>query len=285
MTYGYGSSEEHQPMLWVRGIPFYAVHVVVALLVISMIATAILRFAGGTLFLNALVFESGRVLTGEVWRCLTYGLVNEPSIPFAIDMFMLMWFGRELEKLFGRRLFLWLYAGIYLTTPLLFTLVGGFGWRTSLAGHTGGLALFVAFAVVYPNVPVLFTLLAKWVAIILVSIYTLSALSQRNGLSLLQLWGTVGFAAVFVLQAQGRMIWPSLPKAKAASPRRIRAAEVLSTKTVTPASGSNTSMAEVDALLDKIAQSGISSLTSKERARLDAAHKHLKGRASPPARD
>ena len=102
MTYGYGSSEEHQPMLWVRGIPFYAVHVVVALLVISMIATAILRFAGGTLFLDALVFESGRVLIGEVWRCLTYGLVNEPSIPFAIDMFMLMWFGRELEKLFGR---------------------------------------------------------------------------------------------------------------------------------------------------------------------------------------
>jgi hypothetical protein len=34
-------------------------------------------------------------------------------------------------------------------------------------------------------------------------------------------------------------------------------------------------MAEVDALLDKIAQSGISSLTKDERERLDSARKRL----------
>ena len=34
-------------------------------------------------------------------------------------------------------------------------------------------------------------------------------------------------------------------------------------------------MAEVDALLDKIAQSGIASLTPKERAKLDAAREGL----------
>lgn len=286
MTYGYGSSEEHQPLVWVRGIPFYAVHVVVSLLVLSMIATSILRFAGGTLFLDALIFESGRVLGGEVWRVITYGLVNEPTLGFAIDMVMLVWFGRELEKLFGRRVFLWLYAGLYLTTPLLFTLAGGFGWRGALAGHSGGLALFVAFAVVYPNVPLLFNLLAKWVAIILVALYTLSALSQRNGMSLLSLWGTVGFAIVFVLNAQGRIAWPSLSRPKPASTgRKIRPAEVISAKTVSTSSTGGTSMAEVDALLDKIAQSGISSLTAKERARLEAAHKHLKGRGTRPTRD
>jgi hypothetical protein len=40
------------------------------------------------------------------------------------------------------------------------------------------------------------------------------------------------------------------------------------------------SMAEVDALLDKIAQSGISSLTAKERAKLDRAREDLKNRGS-----
>jgi hypothetical protein len=38
------------------------------------------------------------------------------------------------------------------------------------------------------------------------------------------------------------------------------------------------SMAEVDALLDKIAQHGIGSLTPKERAKLDAAQRELKNR-------
>ena len=37
-------------------------------------------------------------------------------------------------------------------------------------------------------------------------------------------------------------------------------------------------MAEVDALLDKIAQSGIGSLTAKERAKLESARDDLKKR-------
>jgi hypothetical protein len=40
------------------------------------------------------------------------------------------------------------------------------------------------------------------------------------------------------------------------------------------------SMSEIDALLDKIAQSGISSLTAKERAKLDAARAELLKRES-----
>jgi len=42
-------------------------------------------------------------------------------------------------------------------------------------------------------------------------------------------------------------------------------------------------MAEVDALLDKIAQSGIGSLTTKERAKLDAARAELLKRESAGA--
>ena len=45
-SYGYGSSEEHQPLTWVRGYPVYAAHALVAAFVLSMVATAILLSAG-----------------------------------------------------------------------------------------------------------------------------------------------------------------------------------------------------------------------------------------------
>jgi len=280
MNYGYGSSEEHQPLMWVRGIPLFAAHMIVLILVVSMLATSLLMAFGGSAVLEALSFSSNRVLMGEVWRVLTYGLINPPSLWFAIDMAMIIWFGRELEKMFGRRNFLWLYAGLYLTPVLLMTLLGGFGWPTTLAGQTGGFGIFIAFATLYPNVAMLFGLLAKWVALVLVGVYSLIALSNRNWIALLSLWSTVGFASSFVLYVQGRLTFPTLSKPEPPTRPRFRESKPLTAKTIVGATVKDTSMAEVDALLDKIAQSGISSLTAKERARLDAAHKNLKNR--PP---
>src|SRR5262245_42565614 len=98
---GYESSEEHQPMMWVGGYGLYATHVIVLVYSVSMVATSLLMFAHAEGALSFLPFISERVLKGEVWRVLTYGLYNPPSIPFAIDMVMLVWFGREVEKFFG----------------------------------------------------------------------------------------------------------------------------------------------------------------------------------------
>src|SRR5688500_792934 len=120
----YGSSEEHQPITWVRGYPLYAAHALVLVLVVSMIATAICMSANAQRVLNALPFMSDRVLHGEVWRIFTYGFLNEPSLWFAIEMVMIVWFGRELEKFYGRGKFLSLYAGLYFLPPLVLTLFG-----------------------------------------------------------------------------------------------------------------------------------------------------------------
>lgn len=282
--YGY-SSDQHEPMLWVRGIGLYAAHVVVAALVVSMIATSALMAFGGNVVIQALTFRSDSVLRGEVWRILTYLLVNPPSLWFVIDMVLVVWFGRELERTFGRRAFLWLYAGLSLVAPLLLLIVGSFTAPTSLAGQRGALALFVAFATLYPNVPLFFNLSARWVALILVAIYSLIALANRDLLGLLILWSSAGFAWLFVRQQQGQLSlnlpsWPKRPvraegKPSSASSPASRPARP--TKASEPRSA-ETSMAEVDALLDKIARSGLSSLTAAERARLDAAHQHLRRR-------
>ena len=135
-SYGYGSSEEHQPLTWVRGYPVYAAHALVAAFVLCMVATAILLGADAHGILNVLPFRSDRVLSGEIWRIGTYGFYNPPSIWFAIEMVMIVWFGRELEKFYGRKKFFTLYAGLYFLPPLVLTAFGL--WQPNmLAGRSG----------------------------------------------------------------------------------------------------------------------------------------------------
>jgi membrane associated rhomboid family serine protease len=268
----YGSSEDHQPLTWIRGYPVYAAHGIVLVYILSMLATTILMASSAQGLLEWLPFQSERVLRGEVWRFFTYGFLNPPSIWFVVDMFMIAWFGRELEKFFGLKTFLSLYAGVYFSSPLVLTVVGL--WRpTSLAGSAGAFALFIAFATLYPNVSFFFNILAKWLAIILVGIYTLIALSGRDTVGLISLWTTVSFAFAFVRYQQGLITFPSF--------RKLRSSPVSESPFRTPEKSrsgkaqNQDAMAEVDALLDKIAQSGFGSLTPKERARLDSARAEM----------
>ncbi len=276
---GYSTSNDHQPITYWRNVPLFAAHVIVVVFVISMIATALLSFWNQSAFLSLAVFDSVRVLKGEIWRVVTYGLVNPPSLWFAIDMLMIVWFGRELEKFFGRRRFLWIYAALYLAPALILTVVGTW-FPARLAGQTGGLGLFIAFATLYPNAMMLGNILAKWVAIILVGLYALIALSSRDWVNLITLGTTTAVAWSFVRHAQGLLSVPTVLPTR--SKPRLRSLPDLpeSPKKSAPPREAPASMAEVDALLDKIAKSGIGSLSAKERAVLDSAQQILKKRRS-----
>lgn len=272
----YGSPEEHQPLTWVKGYPVYGAHALMLGFVASMLATTVFMGIGAQGILGSLHFSSALVLRGEIWRIATYGLVNPPSIWFAVDMLMLVWFGRDLEKFYGRRKLLILFAGLYFLPPLVLTAFG-LVQPNVLSGQSGSFGLFVAFATLYPNVAFIFNILAKWLAVILVGIYTLAALSNRDMAGLIALWTGVAFAHGFVRDQQGRFNFPRFSNARpkpepepvARPVSRPRSAESVSAGT----------MAEVDALLDKIAQSGMGSLTAKERAKLDAARSEMKRRA------
>lgn len=269
--YASRSSDDHQPITWLNGHPIYAAHYLVVGFVASMLVTTVLMaFKAGFLW-NWLPFTSEGVLHGEVWRVATYGFVNPPGLWFVVDMFMIVWFGRELEKFFGRRIFLRFYVGLYLLTPLLYTLIGV--WRpTNLAGETGAFALFIAFATLYPNAVMLFNILAKWVAIILVGIYTLMALSNRDLFGLISLWATTGFAYAFVRYEQGVLTLPRLPRLNNPFRRKPQFRVLPDLPPEKPRGArvtTDASMAEIDALLDKIARSGLASLTADERAKLE----------------
>jgi membrane associated rhomboid family serine protease len=257
-----------QPVMWLGGYALYAAHAIVLVYVVSMLVTTGCMAAGFVAPFNWLPYTSHDVLRGQVWRIFTYGFLNPPSIPFVVDMFMIAWFGRELEKHFGRRTFLQFYAGLYFLSPLLFTLIG-LWFPMSLSGETGGFALFIAFATLYPGVALFFGILAQWLAFILVGIYTLMALASRNVTELISLWATVGFAHGFVRYEQGRLVLPHI-RGWFKRPK-LRVLPDLPTKPSAPrpSSGTSKSMQEMDALLDKIAQSGFGSLTASEREQLE----------------
>ncbi|HZZ57938.1 MAG TPA: rhomboid family intramembrane serine protease [Opitutaceae bacterium] len=259
-------SENHQPIRWIGTHPIYLAHYVAFGFGLSMVLTAILSALGLSGVLSSLYFQSWEVFHGQLWRILTYGWVNPPSLWFVLELLMIVWFGREVEKFFGRRQFLALYAGLYLIPPAVHALAG-VGSPVALAGESGGFGLFIAFAVLYPDAAIFFTFLAKWVAVVLIGVYSLEYLAAHDWLGLVDLAAETGFAFLFVRYQQGRIALPSFsrPARSAPPPREMR-----------PTASS--ALVEADALLDKVARSGLSSLTAKERARLDAAREELKRR-------
>lgn len=285
------SDDDNPPLTWVQGRPLYATHLILAVLVATLLATSIAMALGARGFIETLVFDGAAVLSGQGWRVLTYGFVNPPSLSFVIDLALLAWFGREVEKDLGRKAFLRLYVFAYLVPPLLLAALSF--WRPlNLAGHTGALAIFVAFATLYPAATLMFNLLASWVAGILVGIFTLVALAHHDWASLVALWSSVAYAFAFVRHFQGRLSF-SLPRspvrrnsrpAPATAPAGVRVGPPRTVSSATAPRGSSSAsssasssddMAEVDALLDKIGRSGLESLTPREHERLAAAQARL----------
>lgn len=260
-------------MFWLRGYPVFASHFIVLVYVATMVAATVAGPAAIAAAESALGFFSGFVHHGEVWRIVTYGLVNPPGISFVIDMIVIVWFGRELEKFFGRRTFLRFYTLLYLITPIAFAALG-FLRPMSIVGETGGFALFIGFATLYPNAMMIMCRIeAKWIALLLVAIYSLLNLYARDFVGLLALWINVGFAFGFVRHAQGRFEMPAISIPSFSRKPKLR---------VLPSPGPRRreldeldEVESIDPLLDKIARSGMASLTAKERARLEKAREAL----------
>ena len=264
-------SDDQRPMTYLGGMPVYATTLLILIYVASMIACTVLIGARSGGLLEQLAFSSDDVLRhGKVWQFATYIFVNPPSFQFAIDMLMLWWFGRPLEQFFGRKIFLRFYLLLVLFIPAVFTALGLLA-PMRIAGVPGQLAVFVAFATLYPNAALFFNILAKWMAAVIVALQSMMFLAANDWPRLLALWLTCGFAFLFVRHERGLLALPSFaawrrPKLRVLPPppAASRRDEVVSDAS-----------SEMDALLDKIAKSGMASLTAKERARLERAREAL----------
>jgi membrane associated rhomboid family serine protease len=253
--------------------------ILVGVHVACAIATAlIVGFVHGGV-LNYMMFDSAQIwLHAQVWRFITYAFIHSPSgyalLWFAIEMYMLFFFGREVERFIGRRAYISLYALLLLVPPLILAL-WGLNTRTGLAG-SGGLhfAVFAAFVTVYPNVQFFLRIPAKWVFVILAAIGTLSSLAAHDWQSLVVLWASIAVAFIFIEMhgAGPELAWITNWKSRLRPKPKLHIVQKSSTRrTVEP----DDVYASVDPILDKISKSGMGSLTETERKMLDRARNRL----------
>ena len=277
--FGVTTSDDYRPVTWMGRFPVDVTTILVGLHVGCAILTAFLFAIGSAGALNYAMFDSAQVwLNAQVWRQITYAFIHPPQgyalLWFAIEMYMLFMFGREVERFIGRRAYIWLYALLLLVPALVLTL-WGLSTRTGLAG-SGPLhfAVFVAFVTIYPNVQFFLRIPAKWIAIILAAIGTLSALAAHDWQSLVVLWISIGSAFLFIeLRGAGpELAWIDNLKARFRPKPKLHIVQKSTARRVVEP---DDVIASVDPILDKIAKSGMVSLTETERKILDRARNRL----------
>src|SRR5881275_503690 len=278
--FGVTTSDDYRPVTWMGRYPVDVTTMLVGVHVAAAILAAILVAFGAGSVLLWLQFDSAAIWsTGQVWRLGTYAFVHFPSslLWFAIEMYLLFVFGREVERFLGRRAYIALYAFLLVTPAALLTIWGLWercGTAGSPALHFG---IFVAFATIYPRVELLLRIQAKWVALILAAIYTLQLLAYHAWSDLVVVWTSIGVAFLFVeLNGAGpELVWWNALKTRFAPRPKYHVVP----RPQPRASGGRTepddAQASIDPILDKISKFGIGSLTASERRQLNRERERL----------
>jgi membrane associated rhomboid family serine protease len=274
--FGVTTSDDYRPVAWMGRFPVDVTTILVGAHVICAIVACLLIAAGGGALLNLMFFDSARVLgSAQFWRLATYAFVHSPAMLlwFAIEMYMLFVFGREVEKFVGQRAYIGLYVVLLFTPSLLLTL-WGFSQQTGLAGspalHFG---IFVAFATIYPSAELFLRITAKWMVLILAAVYTLQLLAYHAWTDLAVFWTSVVAAFCFLrLRGVGpELVWWENFKSRLQPKPKFKVIP----KPSPPRREEDDICESVDPILDKIARSGIGSLTPSERRTLDRVRARL----------
>jgi membrane associated rhomboid family serine protease len=276
--FGVTTSDDYRPVTWMGRYPVDVTTILVGVHVVCAILTALIVGFIRNGVLNYAMFDSAQVWHGQLWRLVTYAFIHLPSgyalLWFAIEMYMLFFFGREVERFIGQRAYIWLYALLLLVPALILTL-WGLQTRTGLAG-SGALhfAVFVAFVTLYPNVQFFLRIPAKWIFAILAAIGTLSALAAHDWQNLVVLWASTALAFFFIeLRGAGpELAWLTNFKARLQPKPRLHIVQKPSARRVVEP---DDVIASVDPILDKISKSGLGSLTEMEKKILDRARNRL----------
>ena len=275
--FGVTTSDDYRPVAWMGRYPLDVTTMLVGVHVTAAVFAAILVAIGQGTILGWLQFDSAAVWYGaQVWRLFSYAFVHAPSglLWFAIEMYLLFAFGREVERFIGRRSYIGLYL-VLLTTPTVLLTVWGLSQRSLLAGsqalHFG---IFIAFATVYPRAEILLRIMAKWIALILAAVYTLQLLAYHAWSDLVVVWASIGAAFLFIewTGAGAELAWWSALKARFAPRPKFRVVQKMRpTRTADP----EDVYGSIDPILDKISKFGIGSLTASERRQLDRERERL----------
>jgi hypothetical protein len=263
---------DNQPLRYYKGRAIYLAYYLSAGLAVGCLLMLLLVAARFDPIY--LIFIPSLFVHGYLWQPLTYVFVNDLSFFTPLGILCVAAWGVEVEKYLGRRRFAAI-CGALVAGPALYSLVLYFlGAGLSAAGMfflTSG--LLVAFATLYPDLEYFGWFPLKWFAAICIGCGSVTYFPGRNWFGLGMLWLNCFIGYASIQYARGHFSLPRWrlpsfrPKPKF---RVVRGAE-------TSASGRATdeTASEVDVLLDKIAKSGLQSLTAAERSRLEKARQEM----------
>ncbi len=257
---------------------------VVIVTAVSMVVTAV-----APILLDGLLFTPARLFNGEVWRVLTWPLATPISFWSIVTLFFFWYFGSELEAQIGRRPMATFLLMVIGALTVIATLLGLLGLNGFLAGlDVVQTLVFLLFIAQHPERRFFFGIPAWVIGAIIVALQILSPLSVRYWFGLFLFLGgmlvTVVIARQVGLLAESTWM-PNLPR----PPRRRRRLRSVTNDTgfqasrqAHPAAYSTSPQARdqaaLDALLDKISDGGIESLSKSERKQLLELRERLRRR-------
>lgn len=250
-----------------------------------------------SIFTQWLNLNTPDLFNGQVWRLLTYGFCHDRFGLFHIlfNMLFLFWFGRRLEQVFGSREFLTFYLTAIVVAGLAYVgLDLLLGASAPTIGASGGvMAVMALYGMRYPDEKIyiwfVLPIKIKWLVIAYFIFDLHPVLLMLTGE---QIGTGVAHAAHLGGIIFGFCYWKwdwrletlldripvgKIKRSRATKPRPIpgmRQRVNLSSKPKT----TEKEEAEIDGILDKIRQSGLQSLTEKERKILEKASEDLRGR-------
>lgn len=250
-----------------RGVAIYLTTILVAVLLVGLVVSALAGFSTAFAlfaFVPDLVWRHG-----QIWRLISYLAVDQVNFFTVFNLMFLYVFGRDCEREMGRGRYA-AFLGVLLLAPVcLATLL----WFAGIGGGVAGsshlaIGLVIAFAAIYPDVLWWNTIPMKVVAIACVFLAAVGHLGAGDQVGLGCTLATCAVSYGYIRGLRSGFFsgfsWPVLFRRKP----KLRVLPPL-------AKPQSSLPSDTDALLDKIAKSGLDSLTAKEKLRLQAAREAL----------
>lgn len=234
-------------------------------------------------FTNFLDLRVDRVLKGEVWRLVTYAFLHSDDIwHILFNMLALWWFGRAVEEIYGPKEFLAFYL-----VAAFFSGLTHFGYELAVHGVAGAhpaigasgavTAVMMVFAMHYPKTTVLLFFIIPVPIIVLMVLFifadVLGFIGARPGSNIAfaaHLGGALFGFLYYKFHWRILRWWPSRMSMR---PQRLTRPKLRvfqepdpdDTALADPAGEVDARLeAQVDAVLEKVAKFGKSSLTDRE---------------------
>ncbi len=243
------------------------------LVALHAITALIVTFGSGwaaATWFNELIYSASALKELKIWTVATYPFVHAIDLWFAIGLYFFWRFGGEVENVLGTKKFLRLYAALTVLPAIgLFVLSPLIGDLPLIGEGTVHFAIFVSFALMFPNTAMWFNIPVKWFVLLIVGVQTLQYLGYKSWGSLSALWFSI-LTAFIILHIEGARschLITNWIQAKL-NIKIVTKSTKGPTKKNTVRSIPRTK--EIDAILDKISETGFQSLSEEEKAILDA---------------